>query len=610
MNPAVSLYFAPELLSGQPFTVKSDIYALGVILYQFLTGDFGKVMSPGWERDIDDELLREDIALVTEENPAMRLADADSLARRLRTLDERRGHLIAQREAQAQAERVHRGAEHIRVRRAGIAFAFAVLTIGLAISTAQYYKAHRAQEQNAIAAAQSKVVAEFLGNEVLAPARYGVEPAKEPAAIERLMRAGDEIDLRFAGQPAVAAELHYVIGRSFARLQEYPPAARHFNRAMELGQPLEAARADPVLRSASALVEIDYILGKLRQSVSRYEAVLSAAEGGSAPNDAALLELRAEIARGRYRLGDWSQAAQALESVLRIQGTSSSPSESIGRTELYLGEVLTDLAKSADAEIHLRQAVDVLSRAVGPMRAEVAEARASLGRSLIDAGQYDDAAAELDRAQALATRSAPANTWIAVMPRYFRALLFLRQDRPEEAEPILVQIIDSNDAHLAAYVQAHQVSPPEADRTGPVRQALGEAYALEGKFDAATVALRRAVAVGERADGAQHPGTLSTRLSLAECLVAEGRDAEARAVLTNPTMDLSALPAVHPIAAQLARVNGLLAQHEGNMEQARKWLGDSLAVLQSLYGAQHWRVVSARQELERTASQGSDAAVH
>jgi tetratricopeptide (TPR) repeat protein len=186
--------------------------------------------------------------------------------------------------------------------------------------------------------------------------------------------------------------------------------------------------------------------------------------------------------------------------------------------------------------------------------------------------------------------------------RYFRGLLFLQMDAPEKAEPLLAQIVASQDAHSGADLKARTGSAPEVDRSGPVRQALGEAYAREGKIDAAIIALQRAVAISERADGAQHPGTQSTRLSLAECLVAEGRDAEARAVLTTPTMNLAALPAVHPIAAQLGRVNGLLAQHEGNVEQARKSFGDSLAILQALYGSQHWRVIRARQELQRAAS--------
>jgi eukaryotic-like serine/threonine-protein kinase len=592
VNSATPIYLAPEVLNGQPFTVKSDIYALGIILYQFLVGDFHKAMSPEW-RDIDDELLREDIALVTEGNPAMRLADADILVQRLRSLDERRSHLIAQRKTQAKAEDTRRHLERTRAQRVGTALAFAALTIGLALSTVMYLIGRRAQEHSAAAAAQSKAVTEFLSNEAYAP--EGTTP-------ELLTRTGNKIDLRFAGQPAVASELHYVIGRSLNRFHEYPLSVRHLNRAMELGQQLNGAGSDSVLRSASELVEIDYTLGNLRDTLPRYEAVLAAGEERKAPNDVALLELKERVARARYRLGDWSQAAEGLASLLKVQGTSAAPSEFVGEIELDLGQVLTDLARSADAEVHLRRAIEILTREIGAMHAKVAEARAALGRSLADSGQFDDAAEQFDKAQELAARSVPLETGTAMRTRYFRGLLFLQMDAPEKADPLLAQIVASQDAHSAADLKARTGSAPEVDRAGPVRQALGEAYAREGKIDAAIIVLQRAVAISERVDGAQHPGAQSTRLSLAECLVAEGRDAEARAVLTTPTMNLAALPAVHPIAAQLARVNGLLAQHEGNVEQARKSFDDSLAILQALYGSQHWRVIRARQELERAAS--------
>jgi DNA-binding winged helix-turn-helix (wHTH) protein/tetratricopeptide (TPR) repeat protein len=589
---AASMYLAPEISNDQPFTVKSDIYALGVILYQFVTGDFYKAISPGWEGDIDDELLREDIALLVDENLALRLADAGIPAQRLRALGERRRRLIAQREAQDKAERTRQRLRGARARQVGIALAFAALSVAFAISMGMYFKARGAQEQGAIAAAQAKAVAEFLGDEVFAQISVGAE---------LLTRAGNDIDERFAGRPQVASELHYVMGRAFNRLHEYPLSARQFNRAIELGRQLNGPEAAAALRSASELVEIDYTLGVLRDTMTRYESLLALGERRLAPDDAALLELKARVAHGRYRLGAWLPAAQALENVQQAQRNSPPPPEFIGQTELYLGQVLTDLAKSAEAAVHLRRSVDVLTRAIGPMHSEVAEARAALGRSLADSGQYDDAAAELDQAQALAARLAPPDTGVAMRSQYFRALLFLQQDLPHKAEPILSQIVESQDAHLAAYLPA-QGSAPELDHTGPVRQALGEAYAREGRFDDAIATLQRAVAVSERADGAQHPGTLSTRLSLAECLVAEGRDAEARAVLATPIMDLGALPAVHPIVAQLDRVTGLLAQHEGNVAQARKAFGNSLPILQALYGTQHWRVIRARQELQRAAS--------
>ncbi|MGD0490493.1 MAG: tetratricopeptide repeat protein [Steroidobacteraceae bacterium] len=600
LNSATPLYLAPEILNGQPFTVKSDIYALGVIFYQFLAGDFHKALSPDGPRDIDDELLRDDIASVVEQNPAARLSDADILVRRLHSLEERRSELIARRKTQPDAEDTHRRIERTRARRVGIALAFAALT--LALSTAMYLNGRRAQEHSAAVAAQSRTVAEFLGGEAYAPEGEDVEPAKQWTIPGLLTRTGDRIDLRFAGQPAVASELHYLIGRSLDRFHDYPLAVLHLNRAMELGQQGNGAGAEFVLRSASELVEIDYTLGNLRSTLPRYEAVLAAGAGRSAPDAAALLELEERVARARYRLGDWSQAAHDLERLLTVPGTSVPPSEFVGEVEFDLGQALTDLARPADAQVHLRRAIEILTRGMGATHPKVAEARAAFGRSLADSGQFDDAAAQFDQAEQLAAHSVPPETATDTRTRYFRGLLLLHMDAPEKAEPLLVQIIATQEAQSEADRKARSGFASEVDRTGPVRQALGEAYAREGKMDAAIIALQRAVAVSERANGIQHPGTLSARLSLAECLVAEGRDAEARAVLTPSTMSLAALPAVHPIAAQLSRVNGLLAQHDGNVGQARKSFGDSLAILQALYGPQHWRVIRARQEFERAAS--------
>jgi serine/threonine protein kinase/DNA-binding winged helix-turn-helix (wHTH) protein len=603
-SSATPLYLAPEILAGQPFTVKSDIYALGIILYQFLAGDFHKVMSPGWERSIEDELLREDIALMAEGNPAERMGDADALARRLRALDERRRQLAAEREAKAKAERTRRLLERARARRVGLVIAFGALLIGLAASTTLYIRERRAQERTEIAAAQSKAVTDFLSKDVFAPVSSGTESVKNMSVITLLTRAGNEIDKRFVGQPAIGSQLHYVIGRSFNAFNEYPLSVNHFNRAMELGQALDGDGAESVLLSAAELVEIDYTLGNLHETMPRYEAALTAGENRASHSEAALLELRQRVARGTYRLGNWVKAEHELETLLATARRSLSESSAIiGQTEFNLGQVLTDLAKPADAQLHLHQAVMLLTSQFGAAHSRVAEAHAALGRSMADAGHFAGAMVELNVAQEIAANWAAPDTWTAVRPRYFKALLFLQQDNPEMAAPILSSIVEYQDSHIVAYLLAHQDSKPELDHTGPVRQALGEAYARQGKLIDSITTLEKAVAVNLRADGSLHPVTTSIRLSLAESLIAAERYLEARTVLAGiSSASLADLPELHPIVAQMSRVGGLLAQHEGDLPEARRSLSRCLRIYQGLYPSQHWRVVRALSELQLVAS--------
>jgi tetratricopeptide (TPR) repeat protein len=119
-----------------------------------------------------------------------------------------------------------------------------------------------------------------------------------------LTRAEDDIDSRFAAQPRIAAELHYLVGHSYAQTHDYSSSIPHLNRAIELDQPLDGAAAAPALRSAAELIQIDEAQGHLKDTLPRYEALLAAAEGRVAPGDSAFDELKRQVALGRRRLGE------------------------------------------------------------------------------------------------------------------------------------------------------------------------------------------------------------------------------------------------------------------------------------------------------------------
>lgn len=101
------LYMAPEVRHGGPPTVAGDIYALGILLYQMVVGDLGRPLAADWEGDIEDALLRQDIAAAAAGDPARRLDSAKVLVRQLETLDERRAETAEQFRL-----RMQRDAEH------------------------------------------------------------------------------------------------------------------------------------------------------------------------------------------------------------------------------------------------------------------------------------------------------------------------------------------------------------------------------------------------------------------------------------------------------------------------------------------------------------------
>ena len=90
------LYMAPELLEGKRPTLQADVYALGVMLYQLVVGDLTHALAPGWQLDVDDQLLAEDIAAAVDGHPERRLGNALRLAERLRTLEQRRQQRAAE----------------------------------------------------------------------------------------------------------------------------------------------------------------------------------------------------------------------------------------------------------------------------------------------------------------------------------------------------------------------------------------------------------------------------------------------------------------------------------------------------------------------------------
>lgn len=194
------LYMAPEVVEGKAPTTLSDIYALGVVLYQVVIGDLSHSIAPGWERDVDDDFLRDDIAHCVDGAPEHRLGSANELAERLRSLEERRADRAREIRERKEAEQAKIIAQNARKRRRQF---MTISAIGILVTAAFGVAAVR---ENQRATTQARLRAELAeSNTQLGEALDEAERAREEAMyreyVSTVQLAGARLD---QDQPLVA----------------------------------------------------------------------------------------------------------------------------------------------------------------------------------------------------------------------------------------------------------------------------------------------------------------------------------------------------------------------------------------------------------------------
>ncbi|MDJ0975655.1 MAG: tetratricopeptide repeat protein [Planctomycetota bacterium] len=311
------LYAPPETLAGKPFTTGGDVYALGVMLYQLAVGDLTRPIGHGWESDVTDPLLREDIAACVARRPDDRLGSAGELAERLRSLDARR----AERQAAAAEEAL---AARRKRRNKLLAVGSGVLVLLLAGAAFLFLQERRLRDladkerERAVEALETAdAVTSFLNDDLLGSVDPRESKGRDITVREVLDKAAADVGTRFEERPAVEASLRRTLGRVYLGLALFGDARLHLERARELYEALEGEDSLALAKTLEHLALLESVSnGDKNRAVALARRVMEVRRKVLGSDDP--LTLRAEADVGMYEALQAGKLAAGIDNPMML----------------------------------------------------------------------------------------------------------------------------------------------------------------------------------------------------------------------------------------------------------------------------------------------------
>jgi serine/threonine protein kinase/tetratricopeptide (TPR) repeat protein len=550
---------APEQVLGRPITTATDIYSLGVLLYQLLTGRSPYRLLSYSQLQLERAICMDDPARPSQivvarlngesDSDRSRLSDRRGLSpERLRTrlsgdldaivamamrkepdrryasvealADDLNRHLMGLPVSARQGDWRYHSVKFVRRHFLG-ALSVAAVFLGLAIiAGVTLWQNHRdatAQERD-----RAQQVSAFLVD-VFSQADPFNAQGHEPTAKDLLDRGAEKIMDNASLQPEVRAQLLESIGLAYRRQGLSDRAVPLFEQAVAIRRqerPVDSHRIAAALANlASALTDGGHLISAQAYLQRALDLSRSAEESPSIETADILVQF------GQFELNgksDPESASKLFNEALDIYRRS------LGSENLPVASTLSGLASAASwkgdfalAERYQREAIAVFQATVSRNHPDHAVALASLGYILTQRGKYVEAEQVLNEALGIERDVfGPGNQRLAQIESHL-AMLYERQgDLPRaiQAARDAVQIATDR-LGLNHYL------------TGYYLDSLASLYFKSDDLAAAEDTARRALAVYARTLPARHLYIASTRQLLGEILVRRGNAAAAETEL-------------------------------------------------------------------------------
>lgn len=436
--PMTQAYAAPEQILGEPVTTATDVFALGVVLFEMVTGErphrrdaaapatlAAQVNAEEVTRPSDRvrrqgsgiaakrlaKHLRGDLDTIVltalKREPARRYASAEAL---LEDLKRHADGLPIHARPDTAAYRIGKFARRHRIGVAASALIIMTLIGALTVSLWQAGMAreaagHARQQANAAEQTRDFLVDLFADSDIMR------NPAgAELTVAELLMRATDRLETSFQDQPATRAEIAIVLARALHRLGRQDTAEELANSIIEkIGV---SGIVDPTLlgkvygESASIFIE----RGQWDRAESILKAGLAMLEPSTgAPPVVARLSMLENLSSLEYRLGNRPERRLWLQQELVREYRKVYEPNAV--------ELITPLANLASAyggmqldeesESSHREAWRIASLHFPPRHVRMMSLQIHRGGALLELGNLRLAREELEHAAELSESSLP-----------------------------------------------------------------------------------------------------------------------------------------------------------------------------------------------------------